>query len=260
MLYVKDGFPDVNEIVLCKVTKIYGNTTFVDIPEYEKEGVLTISEIAPGRIRNLRDHVDEGRIIVCKVLRVDPKQNRVDVSLRRVNIQARNKKLEETKKEEYAEKIYIDVAKELGITKDELFEKTYEPIFENFETVFEALYEIMIDNEKINMFKKLKKKEKEIFLEVINNRIKPEEIVLKKKFHLTSDKSNAIVLIKEAIKNAKEKIKFNNIEITYLAAGLFGVKIVHDNIKDADKIKNEFFKELEKEAKEKELKFEIEEK
>ena len=100
MLYTKDGYPQINEIVLCTVKKIYGNTVFVDLNEYEKEGVLTISEIAPGRIRNLRDHVTEAKQIVCKVLRVDEKHNRIDVSLRRVPIPVMKDKLEEIKKEE----------------------------------------------------------------------------------------------------------------------------------------------------------------
>ena len=76
MLYTKDGYPEVNEIVVCTVRKIYGNSTFVYLTEYEKEGVLTISEIAAGRIRNLRDHVVEDKTIICKILRVDKKQKR----------------------------------------------------------------------------------------------------------------------------------------------------------------------------------------
>ena len=90
MLYTKDGYPEVNEIVYCTVRKISGgNTVFVYLDEYEKEGVLTISEIAPGRIRNLRDHVSEGRVIICKVLRVDPRQNRIDVSSHLLEVPSR---------------------------------------------------------------------------------------------------------------------------------------------------------------------------
>ena len=163
MLYIRDGYPEVNENVLCIVTKIYGNTVFVSLPEYEKEGVLTISEIAPGRIRNLRDHVVEDKRIVCKVLRVDESQKRIDVSLRRVNLQATKQKTEEIKKEEFSEKMYEDIASKIGTTKDDLFERTYEVIFEECESVFEMLYEIMIDNSKIELFDKLKKEEKEEF-------------------------------------------------------------------------------------------------
>jgi len=51
MLYQRKGIPEENEIVLCKVTKIYPNSVFVDLLEYAKPGMVHISEVSPGRIR-----------------------------------------------------------------------------------------------------------------------------------------------------------------------------------------------------------------
>lgn len=259
MLYTKDGFPEVNEIVKCTVTKIYGNTVFLSIDEYEKEGVLTIAEIAPGRIRNLRDHVIEGKTIICKVLRVDQKQNRIDVSLRRVPIPVMKEKLEELKKEEFSEKVYLDIGKELKISKDELFEKTYEPIFENYQTIFEALYDIMLDNAKIEIFTELSSKEKEIFVRNINDKIKPEEVTFKSKFILTSLENNGVELVKDAIKKSLDKVNYDKININYLAAGNYSVRIRNDDMKSADKIFSDFRKNLISEAKDKKLFLEIKE-
>ena len=249
MLYTKDGYPQVNEIVLCVVTKIMSNTTFVSIPEYEKEGVLTISEIAPGRIRNLRDHVVEEKTIVCKVLRIDENHKRIDVSLRRVPVQVMKDKLEEIKKESYAERVYLDIAKELNSDKDTLFEKTYEPIFENYETVFEALYDIMLDDKKVDMFANLNEHEKGVFVRIINDRIKPEEVIFKEKFELTSTDENGARLIRDSISNSLEPLNYDNFEVYYLAAGKFGVTITHDDIKSAQKLFNSFRDNLVKEAK-----------
>lgn len=257
MLYTKDGFPEVNEIVLCTVKKIYGNTTFVYVNEYEKEGVLTISEIAPGRIRNLRDHVTENKTIVCKVLRVDAKNNRIDVSLRRVPVPVMKDKLEEIKKEEYAEKIYSDVAKELSTTQDALFEKTYEPIFEEYDTVWEALYEIMLENEKVEMFTGLDKKEKNAFVKIINERIKPEEIVYKKNFILRSLDSDGVKKVVSAIKVCVVGLNYEKVNVVYLAAGKFEITIRHDDMKSADNLFNNFKSTLEKEAKSNKLELEI---
>jgi len=256
LLYTKDGYPEVNEIILCKVTKIYRNSTFVYIPEYDKDGVLTISEIAPGRIRNLRDHVVEGKEIICKVLRVDPKQNRIDVSLRRVNITKKKEKQEQIKKEDYANRIYEDIAKEVGITKEELFEKTYEPIFEEHETVFEALYEIMLDNKKVDMFN-IPSDYKQALIKIINERIKPEEVELKRKFHLNSYNSDGVDLIKSSIKESIEKLNYNKINIIYLAAGEYEIKIIHDEMKFADKVYKEFSQNLEILSKENKLNLDL---
>lgn len=248
MLYTKDGYPDVNEIVKCTVKKIYGNTVFVTIDEYEKEGVLTIAEIAPGRIRNLRDHVIENKVIICKVLRVDENQRRIDVSLRRVPVPVMKDKLEEIKKEEYSDKIYMDVAKELGTDKDDLFERTYEVIFENYETVFEALYEIMLDNTKISIFDNLKDNEKEVFVKIINDRIKPEEVVYKDIFTMKSYESDGIVRIKKVISSSLESVDYDKIKINYLAAGEFSIRIAHDDMKSANKVFENFKNTLMKES------------
>ncbi len=54
----KVGFPKESEIVICTVTNIQYNSVFVKLDEYKNlQGMIHISEISPGRIRNLRDFV-----------------------------------------------------------------------------------------------------------------------------------------------------------------------------------------------------------
>ena len=257
MLYIKEGFPPTNEFVYCTVNKIYANTVFLKLEEYEKEGTLTISEISPGRIRNLRDYVEVGRKIVCKVLRIDEKLKRIDVSLRRVSLYARNFKLEQIKKEEFADKVYSEVSKKIGVSKDELFEKTFEKIFENYETVFESLYDVMFDNKKISMFEKLDKNQRENFLNVINEKIKPENFSIRKKFKLTSYEKNGVFIIKEAIKEAEKEFdkKISMKKILYVAGGKFEVALESGNLKNLDLNISKFFLELEKTIKAKKIIF-----
>ena len=64
-------FPEEGEIVLCTVIKIMGTTVFVHLDDYNREGVVSTSEVAPGRIRNIRDYVTINKKIVCKILRID---------------------------------------------------------------------------------------------------------------------------------------------------------------------------------------------
>jgi len=257
MLYVKEGFPEVNEIVKCTVKKIYGNTTFVHLDEYDKEGVLTISEIAPGRIRNLYNYVFENKEIICKVLRVNENENRIDLSLRRVSVSVMKDKLEETKKEIFAEKIYVEAAKELSTTKDDLFERTYEVIFENYETVYEALYDIMNENEKVSMFTKLNENERNTLVNVINERIKSEKVTYRKKFELSGIKSNGVDLIKDSLDKAIKATDYDNVDVVYLAAGKYRFITEHDDMKSADKVFYKFKEVLEKEAKSKNLELNI---
>ena len=69
---------EVGDIVLCTVDRIVGTLVFVTM-QNKSEGSIVISEIAPGRIRNLREYVVPKKRIVCKVLRI--LENRIDLSL-----------------------------------------------------------------------------------------------------------------------------------------------------------------------------------
>ena len=93
------------QIVQCTVDKILGTTIFVRI-EDNGEGTITTSEIAPGRIRNLRDYVVPGKKIVCKILKIQG--DKIYLSLRRV-------KQNEKKAKEMAEKLWNEVTKKVRV-------------------------------------------------------------------------------------------------------------------------------------------------
>jgi translation initiation factor 2 subunit 1 len=79
MLYKKTGLPEESELVLCTVTKVLPNSVFVTLDEYGIDGLIHISEVSPGRIRNIRDFVKEGKKVVCKILRINVERGQVDV-------------------------------------------------------------------------------------------------------------------------------------------------------------------------------------
>src|SRR3990172_6820659 len=120
MLFKREGYPEEGEIVLCTVAKIHSHAVFVDMDEYGKGGMIHISEISPGRIRNIRDFVVEGKKIVCKVLRINLERGHIDLSLRRVTENQKKNKVNELKREQLAEKIVEYAAKQKNIKLEEL--------------------------------------------------------------------------------------------------------------------------------------------
>ena len=58
-----------NDLVMCSVKSIEGTTVFVEI-EGNGQGNIAMSEVAAGRIRNLREHISINKKIVCKVLKM----------------------------------------------------------------------------------------------------------------------------------------------------------------------------------------------
>ena len=99
------GWPEPGELLVGKVDEIEDFGVFVDLNEYEgKRGLVHISEVASGWIKNLSDHVREGQTVVAKVLDVDESSQQIDLSLKDVNDHQRSEKIQDWKNEQKADK------------------------------------------------------------------------------------------------------------------------------------------------------------
>jgi len=229
------------DIVLCTVDRIVGTVVFVKIEGEEKEGSIILSEIAPGRIRNLREYVVPKKRIVCKVLRVS--NDTIALSLRRVTQKEKKELLEEYNQE----KSYINVLKSILNEKaDDLIEKI---------TKKERLYHFLQDSKKDSkeLENLIGKENSKKVLGIISEQ-KKKRIILKKILLLRTSDPKGVKLIKEILK------KPENIEIKYLAAGKYSLKIEGEDIKKQDSELKNFIEKAEKKAKELGVSFEIKEK
>ncbi|MFB6192607.1 MAG: translation initiation factor IF-2 subunit alpha [Haloarculaceae archaeon] len=99
------GYPDTGDLVVGEVDEIEDFGVFVDLLEYEdRRGLVHVSEVASGWIKNVRDHVSEDQVVVCKVLDVDEDAQQVDLSIKDVNDHQRSDKIQEWKNEQKADK------------------------------------------------------------------------------------------------------------------------------------------------------------
>src|SRR3990167_5161207 len=137
MLFKKQGFPEEGDLILCTVTSVQFHSVFVDMDEYGKNGMIHISEVSPGRIRNIMDFVKEGKKIVCKVLRINQEKGYIDLSLRRVNESERRRKIDDIKKEQNAEKIIEIAAGKIGIKTEQLYKEISEKVMKNHDSLHE---------------------------------------------------------------------------------------------------------------------------
>ena len=77
--------PDVGEIVIATVKKVFEYGAYVTLDEYGGlEAYLPWSEVSSRWIRDIRDYLREGQKIAVKVIRVIRRKKQVDVSLKRV--------------------------------------------------------------------------------------------------------------------------------------------------------------------------------
>ena len=233
MLLKKQGFPEDSELVLCTVTSVQFHSVFVNIDEYGKGGMIHISEVSPGRIRNIRDFVKEGKKIVCKVLRVNQEKGYIDLSLRRVNEAEKRRKIDDIKKEQNAEKIIEIAAGKTGLSVEQLYKEISEKI-KNYGSLHEFFEEAAKDEsilEKLGIDKKHLK----IIEETIKQRIKAPEVTITGKLKITTFAPNGIDIIKDALKKAEDAAK-SDISINYLGSGLYRFMVKAPDYKEAVKI------------------------
>jgi translation initiation factor 2 alpha subunit (eIF-2alpha) len=221
---------EVGDIVLCTVDRIVGTVVFVKI-DNNGEGSIVMSEIAPGRIRNLRDYVVPKKRIVCKVLRISPQGN-IELSLRRVSQKERKEAMEQDKQE----KNYIRILKSV------LGEKTEEVIKEI--SKHGKLYSFLEDA-KINpeiLEKIVGKENSETILRILKTQ-KKKKTKLKKEINIRSVKPNGITLIKKILEI------FKDINVRYISAGRYSLELESEDVKTADKKMREMINDAEKESK-----------
>jgi len=236
------------QIVLCEVQKIVGTTVFIKIQD-NGEGTLITSEIAPGRIRNLRAYVVPGKKIVCKVLRI--KENNIHVSLKKIKKNEKKELLDKIKKEKNYKAILKTVLgkeKSEKITEKILDKQNLFDFFEEIKTQPKAL-------EKITT-----KKEAEKIIQILESKKdKPKQ--LKQIFKLSSKAEDGINIIKKIIKDSnknlggKEGAKPLATDISYLAAGKYRITMTGENFKELKSKTNEILRSIEKQAKKKNCEF-----
>lgn len=110
MIYKED------DLVLVTIKSIEGTTVFVDLDG--AKGNITLSEVSAGRIRNIREFINVGKKVVCKVLRV--KGDHIELSLRRVTAKEREAVLEKHTKERTFRAILVPL---FGDKTDQTLEK-----------------------------------------------------------------------------------------------------------------------------------------
>src|SRR3989344_2670790 len=232
MFYKKQNYPERDEIVICTVKKILPSSIFVDLDEYGKEAMIHISEIAPGRIRNIRDYVKENKKIVCKILNVDKAKGYIDLSLRRVNQAQRISKNKEYKQEQKAEIILEDVAKKLDMDLKTIYEKAGYSIINAYGNLTPFFYDIV--NDKVD-FKKLDIPNDiaDALSEIVKDKIRPIEVNIAGTIKLESDASDGIDLIKKTLEHI-DNVNKNAIKITYISAPRYKIVVRAKDYKTAE--------------------------
>lgn len=225
-----------DDLALVLITGIEGTTIFLELEDKTK-GSMILSEVAPGRIRNLREFVTVGKKIVCKVLRVQ--NNHIELSLRRVSAKERELVLEGYKKEKSFQALLKPILKE---KTQEIIEKiaAEHELVEVFDTLKtdQKVLEKYLTKTELEQLKKLVSEKKDKAKEV------------RKKIFLKTMKDNGLKEIQEVLKTSEA-------EVHYLGSGMFSIAVTGTDFKQLNAKIEKITADMYKRAKEKAMLVEI---
>jgi len=223
-------------LVLCTVKKVTNTITFVEL-ENRQEGTIVSSEIAPGRIKLMRQYVIPNKKIVCKILKIEG--DHIQLSLRRVNSKEKKEVMQKWKTGQATKVAFKQILGE----KEEEIKKT---ILKDFENLAEFINSARTNESLI--LKYIPKENENAIKKVIEKKRKNEE--LKQNIKIKCIEDDGVKRIKEIF-----DLKDDNIIVNYISAGNFKLKLIVEDFKQGKKRMAEIIEELEKRAKENNCEF-----
>jgi len=224
------------ELLLCKVESVTNTITFVKLPNGQ-QGTLISSEIAPGRIKLMRQYVIPNKQIVCKILKIEG--DHVHLSLRRVTSKEKKEVMQSFKQSQA-----INVAFKQILSEKEAEVK--EKILKDFNDLTEFIDESKNDE---SLISKYIPKEKQDAIKAISRKKKRKQ-ELKQNIKIKCLEDDGAKRIKK-IFNIDDK----NLSITYISAGNFKLKLTVEDFKQGKKQLHEITEKLEKRAKQNNCEF-----
>jgi translation initiation factor 2 subunit 1 len=225
-------WPEEGELVVCTVESVKDFVAFVSLDEYGgRQGLIPISEIATGWIKYIRDHIREGQKIVCKVLHVDTRRGHIDLSLKDVNEHQRREKIREWKNESKARKWVGFAAGASGVP----VETIESALFKELGSLYLA-FEVLA-TEGVAALEKtgLDKKVQDALVHVAAGNVKIPRVTVTGILELTSTKPDGVNVIRRALRSAEPKVDDAEIDLLYIGAPNYRIKVTAPDYKTAEK-------------------------
>lgn len=228
---------------MCTVKEVFDQGAYVSLDEYGgKVGMVHISEIASGWIKNIRRHVKEGQKTVCKVLDVDKGKGHIDLSIRRVKDSQRSWKSEEWKRARKAENLLEQAAKRIGEDLDTAYEKIGFPLQEKEGDIYSVFEEAARKGSEV-LEEKLDVSEEWIsaLMDLIETSVEPPIVDVKGYVDLKTSSPNGVEVISSALKEAQNHVSDGNIQIDvkYIGAPSYSIQVTAPSYKEAEKVLRE---------------------
>jgi len=236
------GWPEVGELVVCQVVDIEDFGVFCDLQEYEeKRGLIHISEVASGWIKNIRDHVKKGHLVVCKILTVSESHHQIDLSLKDVNDHQRSEKIQEWKNEQKADK-WLELALGSDLSNDQ-FNRIVPGLLNKYGTLYAAFECAVIDGKSAFDELDLTGKEIDSIISIALENISLSKVSISGYVDLECSAPDGIDAIRDALKSAEESITIPpdvELDVIYVGSPEYLITIVAPDYKLAESLLDQY--------------------
>jgi translation initiation factor 2 subunit 1 len=223
----KSGIPRRWEIVICQITKINPNSAFAKLVEYDKTGMIHVSEVASGWVRDIREFLRENQYVVCLVTNVD--SNMISLSVKRVKKDEANRKLNDFKRESRAEKLFEITAKSFKKTLDEAYEEVGYKLIEECGSLSKT-FEIALKNDDLLRSKGIPEKWVVALSDLAKKSFSEKIFEVKVEVNLISYKPDGV----EIIRSILSKAETDGFDVKYISAPKYVISGSGKNHKDLE--------------------------
>ena len=230
------GLPQPGELVICKISKINPHSAFAYLDEYNTEGMIHISEVSSGWVKDIRQYVKQGQTVVAKVMRVEGDQ--ISLSLKRVDRKQENNKIKEYQLNRRAEKMLELAAQAMKKTLEKAYEEVGYALQEGFGSLYEG-FRVSLQNPELLKQRGIQEKWVEQIRIVAERSITLKEFEFKARLTVKSFKPGGLNIIKSILAAAEK----SGLDVHYIAAPEYLVRFKTMNAKKGQR---EFEEKLEK--------------
>ncbi|MBI5061326.1 MAG: S1 RNA-binding domain-containing protein [Candidatus Aenigmarchaeota archaeon] len=224
----------MGELVICKVMRVNPHSVIINLEEYGIEGMVHISEVSSGWVRDIRQYIKVGQEFIGKVTSID---RGLSVSIKRVNEKQRTQKMKEYKLEQRAEKMLELAGEKLGKPLKKSYDEVGFLLQEKFGTLYDA-FKISLQKPE-NLLKYISQEWVDVITGIAEKNIELKEFEFRASLSLKTVNPEGIKLIKNILKKAEQ----SGLDVRYIAAPEYLVKY---KTKDAKKGEKEFVDKMNK--------------
>ncbi len=236
-MFKRRSFPRRGELVIGEVTRIDEYGAYIHISEYEKEGFIPRSEVSSKWVKDIRHFVRENQRVVARVIRVNPRREIIDLSLKSVREGEAKKALQEWKRRKRAVYLLNLLSKRLKRSLEDIYKRVGTRFEREFGDALAGFEMVVYEGPEFLDKMGFTDEEKGAIREIAERNIEVPIVTMSRYVKLVSLAPDGVKAIRDVLVGAREENKENGFEIKITSAGSprYRITVISDDAKRVDR-------------------------